>query len=58
LLFVPDQVGDGMGCAFGAPLATSFTAGMAASMLSSGMTPNQVQALLRRHQGFALRVGR
>jgi len=58
LLFVPDRVGEGMGCAFGTPLATSFTAGMAATMLSSGMTKNQVQAVLRRHQGYALRVRR
>ncbi len=58
LLFVPDHVGDGMGCAFGTPLATSFSAGMAASLLSSGLTPNQVNAVLRQHQGFALRVRR
>jgi hypothetical protein len=58
LLFVPDHVGDGMGCAFGTPLATSFTAGAAASMLSSGMTTNQVETALRQVQGYALRVRR
>lgn len=56
LLFVPDQVGDGMGAAFGTPLATSFAAGMTASLLSSGKTPGEVQSLLRQHQGYALRV--
>jgi hypothetical protein len=56
LLFVPDRVGEGAGAAFGTPLATSFTAGMAASLLSSGMPHEQVRSLLHQHQGFALRT--
>ncbi|MEI7685924.1 MAG: hypothetical protein WCL32_12930 [Planctomycetota bacterium] len=56
LLFVPDRVGEGSGPMFGTPISTSFTAGLAASLMSGGLTPAQAQAILRRQQGFALRV--
>lgn len=58
LLFVPDHVGEGTGPAFGASLATSFTSGLAASLMSTGLTPGQAQAILRQQQGSALRLSR
>lgn len=57
LLFVPDRVGEGSGPAFGTTLSTSFTSGVAASLMSSGLTPEQARAILRRQQGSLLRVG-
>jgi hypothetical protein len=56
LLFVPDQVGAGTGPAFGTTLSNAFAAGMAASFLSSGQSRAEVDAWLRQHQGYALRL--
>lgn len=56
LLFVPDRVGLGTGPAFGSPLSTAFTAGLTASLMSTGLTAHQAEAILRRQQGYAVRV--
>jgi hypothetical protein len=47
---------EGTGGAFGTSLSTSFAAGLAASVLSSGMTRDQFLAYLQEQSGRVLRV--
>jgi len=49
---------DGSGGAFGSSISTSFAAGLAASVLSSGMTQDQFVEYLRKESGRVLRVPR
>jgi hypothetical protein len=54
LIFDYDAVGDPTGAAFGADRAAAFAAGTAAAILSAGESRSDVEAWLRRHQGYAL----
>ncbi|HMF16562.1 MAG TPA: hypothetical protein VKE98_05110, partial [Gemmataceae bacterium] len=56
LAYDPLDLGPDSGGAFGASLANSFAAGLAAALLSSGMTPDQLAAYLRQQAGKVLRV--
>jgi hypothetical protein len=56
LAYDPLDLGPDSGGAFGASLANSFAAGLAAALLSSGMTPEQLAAYLCRQEGKVLRV--